>query len=113
MKPASALVVVRLIHTIAWALLASCVIAIPAVAWARHYEIALGLSAVVAIEVGVLAVNQWHCPLTPIAGRYTTDRRANFDIYLPEWLARYNKEIFGSWYVVGLVVLLGRWAGWF
>jgi hypothetical protein len=28
------------------------------------------------------------CPLTGIAARYTDDRRDNFDIYLPPWLAR-------------------------
>jgi hypothetical protein len=37
------------------------------------------------------------------------DGRDNFDIYLPEWLARYNKEIFGTLYVVGLVFALVRW----
>ena len=34
----------------------------------------------------MLVVNRWRCPLTSAAERYTTDRRANFDIYLPEWL---------------------------
>jgi hypothetical protein len=59
----------------------------------------------------VLAVNRWRCPLTPIAARYTEDRRANFDIYLPEWLARYNKEIFGTLYLAGVVLLVVRWVG--
>jgi hypothetical protein len=33
--------------------------------------------------------------LTNVAARYTNDRRDNFDIVLPLWLARYNKIIFG------------------
>ena len=57
----------------------------------------------------VLALNRWRCPLTPIAARYTDDRRANFDIYLPEWLARHNTEIFGSLYLAGVVLLAVRW----
>jgi hypothetical protein len=109
----TALRVVRLVHTIAWALLGGCVIAIAPLAWTGRFGLALGLSLVVLAEVGVLAMNGWRCPLTPIAARYTTDRRPNFDIYLPQWLAQYNKEIFGSLYVAGLVVLLGRWFGWF
>lgn len=113
MKPSSALRAVRLIHTIAWAVLAFCVVAIPFAAWDGRYRVATALSVVVLGEVGVLAMNGWRCPLTPIAARYTDDRRPNFDIYLPAWLARYNKEIFGSLYVAGLLVLLGRWAGWF
>jgi len=44
-----------------------------------------------------------------IAARYTDDRRANFDIYLPEWLARYNKEIFGPLYLAGVLLLVVRW----
>lgn len=52
------------------------------------------------------------CPLTDVAARYTEDRRDNFDIYLPEFLARHNKLIFGVLYVAGLFVLLVRWTGW-
>jgi hypothetical protein len=44
----------------------------------------------------VLIAKGGRCPLTAVAVRYTVDRRDNFDIYLPEWLARRNKPIFGS-----------------
>jgi hypothetical protein len=57
----------------------------------------------------VLAVNGRHCPLTAVAARHTADRRDNFDIYLPEWLARHNKTVFGALYVGGLVFLLASW----
>jgi hypothetical protein len=63
----------------------------------------------VAVEVLVLAFNRWRCPLTDVAARHTSDRRDNFDIYLPEWLARHNKVIFGTLYVAGLAFL--GWAG--
>ena len=46
-----------------------------------------------------------------MAARHTGDRRDNFDIYLPEWLARHNKSIFGTLYVAGLVVLAWAWSG--
>lgn len=73
--------------------------------------IATALSGIVFGEVVVLALNEWRCPLTPIAARYTDDRAHNFDIFLPEWLARYNKEIFGTLYVGGLLLVLFRWIG--
>jgi len=57
----------------------------------------------------VLVVNRMTCPLTDVASRYTDDRRANFDIYLPEWLARHNKTIFGSLYVAAILLLVARW----
>jgi hypothetical protein len=52
------------------------------------------------------------CPLTGVAARFTDDRRDNFDIYLPLWLARYNKPIFGWLFAAGLAFTLARWLGW-
>jgi len=54
-------------------------------------------------------LNRWRCPLTAVAARYTDDRRANFDMYLPEWLARYNKQIFGPLYALGVAYLVMRY----
>ena len=61
------------------------------------------------IKALVLALNRGRCPKTAWAARSTEDRRANFDIYLPEWLARHNKWIFGALYCAGLVHLLVCW----
>jgi hypothetical protein len=72
-------------------------------------RLAAALIAVVAVEVAILAVNRFRCPLTGVAARYTADRRDNFDIYLPLCMARYNKHIFGSLYVAGIVYTLLRW----
>jgi len=103
---------VKLLHTVVWAVFASCIVAMPIASWCDAHGIAFTLAAVVAVEVVVLAVNGWRCPLTDVAARYTDDRRANFDIWLPEWLARHNQTIFGSLYVAGLVFAVLRRAGW-
>lgn len=107
--PLVALRTVRWIHTIVWAFFASAVLAIPVAAWQRRFELMFWLAGIVFVEVVVLVVNRFRCPLTGVAARYTLDRRPNFDIYLPNWLARYNKEIFGSIFVAGLVLGLVRW----
>jgi hypothetical protein len=65
---------------------------------------------VVLVECLVLALNRGRCPLTDLAGRYTTERADNFDIYLPLWLARYNKAIFGVLFVAGVLFVLTRWS---
>ena len=62
------------------------------------------------MEVAILLVNRMRCPLTGVAARYTDDRADNFDIFLPEWLARHNKLIFGTLFALGEVYLLWRWA---
>jgi hypothetical protein len=111
-SPASSLRLVKVIHTIAWAFFAGCVIAIPFMAWRRAFGVVGVLIGLVMVEVTVLAFNRWRCPLTPIAARFTDDRRPNFDIYLPAWLARWNKEIFGSLFVGGLLFSLARWLRW-
>ena len=105
----SALRIVKVVHTVIWAFFASCVLAIPILAWQGEAVYAATCVAVVMAEVLVLAFNRWRCPLTPIAARYTDDRRDNFDIYLPEWLARHNKPIFAVLYVAGLLYALLRW----
>ncbi len=99
---------VKLVHTIAWAFFVACIIATPIAGWSRHYDWALLFGGIVLIEVLILALNGWRCPLTAIAARYTEDRRPNFDIFLPEWLAQYNKEIFGTLYVGGILLTLAR-----
>jgi uncharacterized membrane protein len=100
---------IKLVHTVVWAFFAGCILAIPLASWLGHHGTAAALIAVVALEVVVLAFNKMSCPLTSVAARHTSDRRANFDIFLPEWLAQYNKLLFGSLYVLGIVFALVHW----
>lgn len=101
---------VKLLHTVVWALFAGCIVAMPIASWRGEHALAAVLAAVVFAEVLVLAWNRWRCPLTDVAVRYTDDRRPNFDIWLPQWLARHNKTVFGTLYLGGLVFGAGCWA---
>jgi hypothetical protein len=104
-----ALRAVKVLHTLAWATFAGCILVLPIAAYLKNFQLAALLAAIVLVEVVVLIANHFRCPLTDNAARYTDDRSANFDIYLPLWLARYNKEIFGSLFVVGILFTLFRW----
>lgn len=99
---------VKIVHTLVWAFFAVSILAIPVFAWARELRQAGILIGIVLFEVLVLVFNGWRCPLTAVAARYTDDRRDNFDIYLPEWLARRNKLIFGLLYAAGVVFTVAR-----
>ncbi len=101
--------VVKVAHTAVWAFFAACVLGIPVAAARDDFGTAGLLIGCVAVESLVLVFNRMRCPLTDVAARYTADRRDNFDIYLPEWLARYNKHIFGSLYVIGIAWTLVAW----
>jgi len=109
-RNAAALRAIKVVHTVAWAFFASCIFAIPLCAWRGKLPAAAWLIGIVFVECLMLAVNRMRCPLTPLAARYTDDRRDNFDIFLPEWLARHNKLIFGLLYLVGSVYTLVVWA---
>lgn len=111
MKPSSALQTIKLLHTLIWAFFAGCILAIPLLAHTGNLFVASTLVAVVALEVLVIVVNQGRCPLTDVAARHTADRQDNFDIYLPLWLARYNKLIFGALYLAGVSYTLLNWLG--
>lgn len=102
---------VKMLHTVVWAFFAACIVAIPLAAASGALRLALILVAIVAIEVFVLLLNDLKCPLTEVAARYTSDRLENFDIYLPLWLARHNKLIFGVLYLAGIVYTLVLWRG--
>jgi hypothetical protein len=99
---------VKWIHTLIWAGFASAIVAIPVLTAMDALQWASWLSALVFVEVAVLAVNHMRCPLTDIAARYTANRADNFDIFLPLWLARHNKSIFGSLFVAAELFLLWR-----
>ncbi len=102
MKPKSQLHTIKLIHTVVWAIFAGSILTIPAFAFLGNMRHAWGLIGFVLLEVVVLVTNRMRCPLTDVAGRYTSERQDNFDIYLPLWLARHNKVIFGALYAAGI-----------
>jgi uncharacterized membrane protein len=62
----------------------------------------------VGLEIATLLVFKWFCPLTVWARKYSQSTKHNFDIYLPEWLAKYNKLIYGSIFTVSIIILLYR-----
>jgi hypothetical protein len=105
LKPARILVLIKVLHTAVWLFFVACIVLIPIAAASRRFFWAELLAGVVCVECAVLAANRGRCPLTDIAGRYTDDRVANFDIYLPEWLARHNKRIFGALFIGDLLFL--------
>ena len=100
---------IKLLYTIVWALLAGSILALPVTAILAQFQWALLLTVIIAGECAVLAINRGRCPLTDWAAGYTNDRADNFDIYLPNGLARHNKVIFGTLFLVNELVVLWRW----
>lgn len=103
------LTAIKLLHTVIWAILAGCIVALPLAGVLRRFRWAAILTALVLLECGVLAVNGGRCPLSGLARQFTANSADNFDIYLPDWLARHNKGIFGTLFIAGELVVLRYW----
>jgi len=108
-KPVLAVVAIKLLHTLIWLFFASCIFAVPVASSFHRFRLAALLAALVLLECLVLAFNRLRCPLTDLAARFTPETSDNFDIYLPNWLARHNKSIFGTLFVAGSLCALTQW----
>ena len=82
--------------------------AIPVFRLLDQVRVAVGLSVLVWAEVFVLAADGLRCPLTALTRRYTDNHADNFDIFIPKWLARHNKLIFGSLFAAGKALLVWK-----
>ncbi|MES1219644.1 MAG: hypothetical protein ABUT20_29360, partial [Bacteroidota bacterium] len=105
MSPNSKLTIIKLIHTIIWLFFNVVIFYMGYAVIVNKIDkwvwICIGL---VLLEGLVLLVFKNICPVTLIAKKYSSSTRDNFDIYLPLWLAKYNKLIYTS--IVILILLL-------
>jgi hypothetical protein len=87
------LTAIKLLHTVVWAIFGGSIVVLPLTGVLRRFRWAAILTGLVLLECGVLAVNGGRCPLSDSAQRLSDSHANNFDIYLPNWLAQYNKVI--------------------
>jgi hypothetical protein len=98
---------IKTLHTLIWALMASSNFLAFYCAFMGRFDAWFWVPAsLLAVEIFIIVLNRWTCPITKIAAIYTQDRQANFDIYLPEWLARHNVRIFSGLIVLEVLIIL-------
>lgn len=103
------LVSIKLLHTLIWVIFVSILFYILFAALIGKIDIYLWISiSLICLEGIVLIMNKGRCPLTLVAARYSQNQEDGFDIYLPKWLAIYNKEIFTTLFIVEMVILVVR-----
>jgi hypothetical protein len=109
MKDSEKLTFIKLLHTIIW-LFFNVVIfyLLYAVIINKIDKWVWICVALVVLETITLLAFRWYCPLTVWARKYSNSEKNNFDIYLPEWLAKHNKLIYGILFSVSLLILLVR-----
>ena len=102
---------IKTIHTIIWLFFNVVIFYLLYAVVAGNIDkwVWIGMSLFV-LEAIVLLIFKMKCPLTVIARRYSDSLKDNFDIYLPNWLARYNKIIYSAILAIVVIMLIYRLA---
>ena len=100
------LTIIKIIHTIVWCFFNAVIFYLLYAVLTNKIDIWLWVGlGLFLIEAIVLKVFKMNCPLTLIARKYSSSTRENFDIYLPNWLAKYNKPIYTGILVIIILIL--------
>lgn len=103
------LVVIKIVHTIVWVFFNVVIFYMLYAVIINKLDAWLWIGYGLFILEGItLLFFKYFCPLTVLARRYSNSTKANFDIYLPNWLASYNKLIYTSLLMIIMIITLLR-----
>ena len=109
MKDTNKLLIIKSIHTLIWLFFNVVIFYLLYAVITNKIDqwvwICIGF---VIAEGLVLLLFKMFCPLTIIARKYSDSTKDNFDIFLPDWLAKYNKLIYTSIFAISIVILVFR-----
>ena len=103
------LIIIKSVHTLVWLFFNAVIFflfyAVVTNKIDKWVWIGIGLFA---LEGIVLVLCKMVCPLTIIARKYSNSVKENFDIFLPNWLAKYNKLVYSIFLAIILIILTFR-----
>ena len=99
------LILIKIIHTAIWSFFNLILVYLfyASLTDSIDYKFWIGIGIII-LEVILLVTLKWVCPLTYLARRYSDSKKENFDIYLPNWLAKYNKLIYSILFFTLVVI---------
>lgn len=99
------LILIKTVHTLVWLFFNVVIFYMLYAVIVNKLDLWLWIGYGLFVLEGItLLVFKFFCPLTIIARKYSDSSRANFDIYLPHWLAKYNKLIYTS--LLGIIFII-------
>lgn len=105
MKNETKLVLIKIIHTIVWVFFNVVIFYMLYAVLTNQLDKWLWIGyGLFALEGITLLAFKFFCPLTVMARQYSNSTKDNFDIYLPNWLAKYTKLIYTS--ILGVIIIL-------
>jgi hypothetical protein len=100
---------IKLVHTAMWLIFVSAILYVLYTGIFDKVNVLVWLCiGSVFIEGIVLLIFKGKCPFTIMGYKYADNPQVGFDIFLPAWLAKNNKLIFTTVFVIGLVLVLWR-----
>ena len=103
------LLLIKTVHTLIWAFFVTAIGYVLYSGAADRITACTWLASGLVVGEGlVLLVFKNQCPLSLMARKYSASVADNFDIFLPNWLARYNKQIFTAIYLLGMLLYSSR-----
>ena len=104
-----ALQLIKTIHTVIWLFFNVVIFYLLYAAITDKIDIWVWICiGLVIIEALVLLAFKMFCPLTVLARKYSDSTKANFDIFLPNWLAKYNKLIYSAIFGIAVIIVIYR-----
>lgn len=97
---------IKVVHTVVWLFFNVVIFYMLYAAIANKIDVWLWVCyGLIGLEATTLLIFKLYCPLTIWARKYSSSAKENFDIYLPNWLAKYNKQIYTS-IVIGTTIIV-------
>lgn len=107
MQNETKLIIIKTIHTIIWVFFNVVIFYMLYAAITNKLDSWLWIGyGLFVLEGIILLLFKFFCPLTVMARKYSASTKENFDIYLPNWLAKYNKPIYTSILVVIIIITI-------
>jgi len=105
----SKLTQIKLAHTAIWLMFVSAILYVLfAGIFNRINALVWVCIGAVVVEGIVLLIFKGKCPFTIAGYKYAENPQIGFDIFLPVWLAKNNKIIFSTLFIIGLALVVWR-----
>ncbi len=107
MESETKLTLIKAIHTLIWIFFNFVIFYMLYAAIANKLDFWLWIGyGFVLLEGLTLLTFKSHCPLNLLARKYSNSPKDNFDIYLPNWLAKYTKLVYTTIFALILIITI-------
>jgi len=109
MSHASKLLALKIVHTIIWGFYASILVFMYYLVLFYIINFTFWIAVfLVLLEAMIVLISGWKCPLTVYMERYVEKSEVGFDMFLPKWVAKYNKIGYSILFVLCLILAIYR-----